>query len=101
MGTGKNTKFTRFLKKKGMNMDALAKDLGVKNPTLSLFNGGYHNYNIALLKRLVIYYDCTPNDLIDFGEWKEVAKKKRGNEKYGYQLFKEKQKLKKHDIEIS
>ncbi len=76
----KDTKYARLLLTTGTSSIEVSKGTGFKKGYVSMIKNGYQNITVANLKKLCLFHDCTPNDILDHEKWfaeaeaKEAAK---------------------------
>lgn len=66
----KNTKISRLLLTKGITGTQVAKATKLNVGHVSNIKNGYQNVTMATLKKLCKFFECTPNDILEFEKWK-------------------------------
>ncbi len=74
------TKFQLYIKDKNLKQAKIARDTKIDPSALNLFAKGRHNWNRRILQKLVVYFDCSPAELVDWEKWIEQAKNKKNGE---------------------
>jgi len=85
----KDTKYARLLLTSGISSITVAKGTGFKRGYISMVKNGYQNLTVSNLKKLCLYHDCTPNDILDHEKWfaeaaaRRLAKQAKENQTKG------------------
>lgn len=72
----KNTKIAQLLLSRGISSRDVVKSTGLNKAHISVIKNGYQNITMATLKKLCIFFKCTPNDILDYQAWFDEAEKK-------------------------
>lgn len=69
VNVGKQTKFRQLWDQRNTDRNDFRKRTGFPNPTVSDLLNGRLNFTLRILSRICSYYNCTPNDVIDYETW--------------------------------
>lgn len=67
------TKFQQYIAARNLTQAEISRDTGISPSPLNLFAKGRHNWNRAILKKLVVYLRCSPGEILDWESWIEKA----------------------------
>jgi DNA-binding Xre family transcriptional regulator len=65
-----NTKYKRLLADKEIDQKSVAEKVGISQSMLNLIVNGYSNITIRTLKKLCLYHQVSPNEILDWENWK-------------------------------
>lgn len=65
----KNTKFAQLLLTRGISSQDVVKATGLNKAHVSMIKNGYQNVTMATIKKLCIFFNCGPNDILPFERW--------------------------------
>ncbi len=72
------TKYKKLLFAKGIDQAKVADTTGLTRPHINLIANGYApGMTMKVLRKLVIFHRCSPNDILDWEQWIEEEKAKK------------------------
>ena len=72
-----NTKYKAFLESQKVSQKTVSEQTKITKSMICTIANGYSDMNTRTLKKLVIFHECSPNDILDWEKWIRDAKLKK------------------------